>query len=61
MMKIIKSARILNCLLTHEFIRRLINEQFVVFIQEDDEINKYNMLFLNAYLVNMKMRFEDLN
>ncbi len=36
MMKVIRSARILNCLLIHEFIRRLINEQFVVFIQEDD-------------------------
>lgn len=61
MMKVIRSARILSCLLTHEFIRRLTNEQFVVLIQEDDEIDRYNILFLNVYLVNVKMRFEDLN
>ncbi len=61
MMKVIRSAKILNCLLTYEFIKRLTNEQFVVLIQEDDEINRYNMLFWNAYLVNVKTRFEDLN
>ncbi len=60
-MKVVRSARILSCLLTHGFIRRLANEQFVVPIQEDDEIGRYNMLFLDAYLVNVKTRFEDLN
>ncbi len=61
MMKVVRSARILSCLLIHKFIRRLTNEQFVVLIQEDDEIDRYNMLFLNAYLVNVKTRFKDLN
>ncbi len=60
-MEAVRSARILGCLLTHGFIRRLANEQFVVPIQEDDEIGRYNMLFLDAYLVDVKTRFEDLN
>ncbi len=61
MMKAVRSVRILSYLLTHEFIRRLTNEQFIILIQEDDEINRYNMLFLNAYLVNVKTRFKNLN
>ena len=57
----IRSARILGCLLTHGFTRRLANEPFVVPIQENDEIGRYNLQFLDAYLVNVKTRFEDLN
>ena len=61
MMKVVRSVRIMSCLLTHEFIKRLTNEPFIIFIQEDDEINQYNLRFLNAYLVNVKTRFENLN
>ncbi len=58
-MKAVRSARILGCLLTHGFIRRLANEPFVVPIK-DDEIDRYNMRYLDAYLVDAKTRFEDL-
>ena len=51
---------IVGCLSTHGFIRRLANEPFVVPIQEDDEIGRYNMRFLDAYLMDAKTRFEDL-
>lgn len=37
------------------------NESFVVSIQENDEIDWYNLSFLNVYLMNVKTRFEDLN
>ncbi|KAL9125885.1 MAG: hypothetical protein Q9217_004972 [Psora testacea] len=57
----VKSARILGCLLTHGFTRGLANEPSVAPIQEDNEIGRYNMLFLDAYLVDVETRFEDLN
>ena len=57
----IRSARILGCLLIHGFTRRLANEPFIVPIQENDEIGRYNLHFLDAYLVDVKTRFEDLN
>jgi len=60
-MEAIRSARILGCLLTHGFTRRLANEPFVVPTREDDEIGRYNLHFLDAYLVDVKTRFKDLN
>ena len=57
----IRSARILGCLLTHGFIRRLPNEPFVVAVQESDEIGRYHLRFLDAFLVDVKTRFEELN
>lgn len=60
-MEAIRSARILGCLLTHGFIRRLANKPFVVPTREDDEIGRYNLHFLDAYLVDVKTRFKDLN
>lgn len=59
-MQAVRSARILGCLLTHGFTRRLANEPLVVPIQ-DDEVGRYNMLFLDAYLVDAETKFEDLN
>lgn len=44
-MEAIRSARILGCLLTHGFTRRLANEPFVVSIREDDEVGRYNLHF----------------
>ncbi len=60
-MDAIRSARILGCLLTHGFTRRLANEPFLVPIQEDDEVGRYNLRFLDAYLVDVETRFEDLS
>ena len=57
----IRSARILGCLLTHGFIRSLPNEPFVVPVQETDEVGRYHLLFLEAFLIDVKTRFEDLN
>ena len=57
----IRSARILGCLLTHGFTRRLADEPFVVPARENDEIGRYHLQFLDAYLVDVKTRFEDLN
>ena len=57
----IRSARILGCLLTHGFVRRLPNEPFVVPVQESDEVGRYHLRFLDAFLLDVKTRFEDLN
>ena len=57
----IRSARILGCLLTHGFIRSLPNEPFVVPVQETDEVGRYHLGFLDAFLIDVKTRFEDLN
>ena len=50
-----------GCLLTHGFIRRLPNEPFVVPVQDTDEVGRYYLQFLDAYLVDVKTRFEDLS
>ena len=46
---------------SYRFTRRLANEPFVVPIQENDEVGQYDLHFLDAYLVDVKTRFEDLN
>lgn len=58
---VIRSARILGCLLIHGFTRRLANEPFLVPVQEDDEVGRYNLGFLDVYLVDTETRFENLN
>ncbi|KAL9098653.1 MAG: hypothetical protein Q9163_005730 [Psora crenata] len=40
-----------------EAIRRLPNEPFLVPAREDDDIGRYNLHFLDAYLVDVKTRF----
>ena len=60
-MEAIRSSRILGCLLSHGFIRRLPNEPFIVPVQETDEIGRYHLHFLDAFLIDVKTRFEDLN
>ncbi len=60
-MEAIRSARILGCLLTHRFTRTLVSEPFIIPTREDDEIGRYNLHFLDAYLVDVKTRFEDMN
>jgi len=60
-MEAIGSARILGYLLTHGFTRRLANKLFIVPTREEDEIGRYNLHFLDAYLIDVKTRFEDLN
>ena len=61
MVDAIRSARILGCLLTHGFIRSLPNEPFVVPVQETDKISRYHLRFLDAFLIDIKTMFEDLN
>jgi len=56
-MQAVRSARILGCLLTHGFTRRLANEPLVVPTQ-DDEVGRYNMLFLDAYLVDARQNLK---
>ena len=56
----IRSARILGCLLTHGFVRKLPNEPLLIPVQETDEVGRYNLGFLDAFLLDVKTRFEDL-
>ncbi|KAJ4861681.1 hypothetical protein T069G_02635 [Trichoderma breve] len=56
----IKLARITGLLLSHGFARRLANESPAVPIR-DDKDGCYNMLSLDAFLVNPATRFEDLD
>ncbi|OPB36399.1 hypothetical protein A0O28_0054780 [Trichoderma guizhouense] len=56
----IKLARVTGLLLSHGFTRRLANEPPAVPIR-DDEDGRYNMLSLDAFLVNPATRFEDLD
>ena len=57
----IRSSRILGCLLTHGFTGRLPNEPFVIPVQENDEVGQYHLRFLDAFLLDVQTRFEDLN
>ncbi len=57
----IRLARILGYLLTYRFTRRLANKPFIIPTREEDEISRYNLHFLDAYLIDIKTRFEDLN
>ena len=56
----IRSARILGCLLSHIFTRSPAIEPFLVPVHENDEVGRYYLQFLDAYLVDMETRFEDL-
>lgn len=56
----IKLARVTGLLLSHGFTRRLANEPPAVPIR-DDKDGRYNMLSLDAFLVNLATRFEDLD
>ncbi|KAL6803874.1 hypothetical protein J3E68DRAFT_434265 [Trichoderma sp. SZMC 28012] len=56
----IKLARITGLLLSHGFTRRLANEPPAVPIR-DDEDGRYNMLSLDAFLIDPATRFEDLD
>jgi len=57
----IKLARILSYLLTHGYTRRLANKPFIIPSQENNKIGRYTLHFLDAYLMDVKTRFEDLN
>jgi hypothetical protein len=59
-MQAIKASRIIGCLLTHGFIRSLAGEKPPIPIQ-DDEKGRYNRQYLDAYLLRVDTRFEDLN
>ena len=54
-------ARILGYLLTYRFTRRLVNKLFIILTREEDKISRYKLYFLDAYLIDIKTRFEDLN
>ncbi|KAL6818034.1 hypothetical protein J3E69DRAFT_374859 [Trichoderma sp. SZMC 28015] len=56
----IKLARVLGLLLSHGFTRRLANEPPAAPIGDDDD-GRYNMLSLDAFLINPATRFEDLD
>jgi len=59
-MKTIKTARIMGLLLSRGFTKRLANMPQATPIQ-DDETGRYNLLFLDGFLVNPDTRFDDLN
>jgi hypothetical protein len=59
-MKAIETARIMGLLLSRGFTRRLANMPPATPIS-DDETGRYNMLFLDGFLINPATRFDDLN
>jgi len=56
----IETARIMGLLLSRGFTRRLANMAPATPIG-DDEVGRYNMMFLDGFLVNPATRLEDLN
>ncbi|KAG9229005.1 hypothetical protein BJ875DRAFT_411631 [Amylocarpus encephaloides] len=58
--KTIKIARTMGLLLSHGFTKRLANMTPATPIR-DDEIGRYNMLYLDGFLINPSTRFNDLN
>lgn len=54
----VMSARILGSLLHGGFVRKLPNEPYDAPIQEDNEVGRYHMRFLDSFLLDEKTRFD---
>lgn len=58
MAQAIQVSRVMGCLLVYGFTRRLANEPEVAPIR-DDEFGRYNMRYLDAFLLDPTTRFEE--
>ena len=58
--KIIKKIKIINLLYLCDFIKQLANMLSIILIS-NNKTECYNMLFLNDFLVNLIIKFDDLN
>ena len=60
-MKTIKAARTMGLLRSYGFTNQLANQPKATPIQDDDETGRYNMLYLDGFLINPATRYENIN